>query len=123
MKRLFILFSGAILAFALSSCGVGSSILVNHNQNSTQVQLAGNNYKVVDKISGSAEVEYICLIGGLRQKQLYENAYSNMVGKANLINTSRALVNIVSEEHIGGVPPFYYKRTITFTAHVIEFTR
>ncbi|MEO9871428.1 MAG: DUF6567 family protein [Ekhidna sp.] len=44
-----------------------------------------------------------------------------MVNKAELTG-SRALVNIMTEEHIGGVPPFYYKRTINVSAHVIEFT-
>jgi hypothetical protein len=29
----------------------------------------------------------------------------------------------VTEEHLGGVPPFYYTRTITVSASVIEFTK
>jgi hypothetical protein len=116
------LFVFALLT-TVTSCGVNSAIFINHNQNATQVQLTSNNYKVVDKISGSAEVKYICLIGGSSQKQLYENAYSAMVNKANLINSSRALINVVTEEHVGGVPPFYFTRTVTFTAHVIEFTK
>jgi hypothetical protein len=123
MKKILSI-SLAVLTIALmSSCGVGNAIIVNHNQNSTQVQLSGKNFKVVDKVSGNAEVKYICLIGGLKQKQMYENAYSAMVSKANLASGARALVNIVTEEHIGGVPPFYYKRTVTLSAHVIEFTQ
>lgn len=112
-----------IIIMLFSSCGVNSALVLNHNINNTQVQLSSNNYRVVDRISGSAEVEYILLIGGLNKKQLYENAYSAMVSKANLINSSRALVNVVTEEHIGGVPPFWYKRTITVSANVIEFTK
>lgn len=114
-------FAVLIMAF-LSSCGVNHALVLNTNQNTTQVQLGSNNFKVVDKVSGSAQVEYIFMIGGVRKTQLYENAYAAMVAKANLINGSKALVNIVTEEHLGGVPPFYFKRTITVSAHVIEFT-
>ena len=115
-------FAVLIMAF-LSSCGVNHALVLNTNQNTTQVQLGSNNFKVVDKVSGSAQVEYIFMIGGVRKTQMYENAYAAMVAKANLINGSKALVNIVTEEHLGGVPPFYFKRTITVSAHVIEFTR
>lgn len=107
----------------LSSCGFNSALVLNHNQNNTQVQLASNNYKVIDKVSGSAEVEYILMIGGMNKRQLYENAYSEMISKANLINSSRALINFVTEEHVGGVPPFYFRRTLTVSANVIEFTK
>ena len=112
----------AAMAF-MSSCGVNHATIVNHNQNSTQVQLTSNNFKVLQKVSGSAEVEYVFMFGGMNKKQLYENAYSNMVDKASLLNSSRALINLVTEEHVGGVPPFYYKRTVTVSAYVIEFTK
>jgi len=111
------------LAALFSSCGVSSALILNHNQNNTQVQLASNNFKVLDKVIGTADVTYIFMIGGLNTRQLYENAYSAMMDKANLTGSSKALVNIVTEEHIGGVPPFYYKRTITVSAHVIEFIK
>lgn len=118
------IFAGLIaLSMILTSCGVNNSIILNHNQNSTQVQLSSDNFRVIDKVTGSAEVEYIFMIGGLDKRQLYENAYSAMVSKANLTNAPRALVNIVTEEHIGGVPPFYYKRTVTVSAHVVEFIK
>ena len=107
----------------LSSCGFNNALIVNHNQNNTQVQLSTNNFKVIDKVYGKAEITYICLIGGLDTRQAYENAYSDMLGKANLTGSSKAVINVITEEHLGGVPPFYYKRTITVSAHVIEFTR
>jgi hypothetical protein len=108
-------------ALLFSSCGVNSALILNQNQNSTQVHLSSNNYRIVDKVTGSAEVAYILLIGGADKSQLYENAYTEMANKANLLNSSKALINIVTEEHIGGLPPFYYKRTITISANVIEF--
>lgn len=111
-----------ISALLLSSCGTGTALIVNQNLNTTQVNLGSNNYKVVGSATGTCEVEYILLIGGLSQRQIYQNAYSDMVSKASLGSGSRALINVVSEEHIGGVPPFYFKRTITVSANIIEFT-
>ncbi len=112
-----------ILAVAtLSSCGVGAAYVFNHNQNNTQVHLSENNYEIIERVTGSAEVDYIFAIGGLKKKQLYANAYSQMLDEANL-NGSKAITNVVTEEHFGGLPPFYVKRTITVSGYVIEFTR
>jgi hypothetical protein len=44
-----------------------------------------------------------------------------MLEKANLISGSKAVVNVVTEEHFGGIPPFFIKRTISVRGHVIEF--
>jgi hypothetical protein len=123
MKKIVLILSSVSMLIFLNSCGINMSSIVNHNLNNTQVQLSNNNFKVVDKISGSSEVSYVLIFGGINKKQLYENAYSAMVNKANLTTGSRALINIVTEEHIGGVPPFYYTRTVTVSAHVIEFTK
>ena len=92
----------------LNSCGINYANVVNHNQNATQVHLASNNFKVVDKVSGTAEVSYVLIFGGVNRKQLYKNAYTEMINSANLVSGSKALVNVLSEEHLGGVPPFYY---------------
>ena len=123
MKKIAYLVVIIIVTVIFSSCGMNSAFILNHNQSATNVQLSSNNFKVVDKVSGNAEVKYILMIGGLNKRQLYENAYSAMINKANLLNSSKALINIVTEEHFGGFPPFYYKRTITVSANVIEFTK
>lgn len=122
MKKLT--FSSIAIALLLSftSCGVNSALVLNSNQNSTQVHLSSSNYQIVDKVSGSADVSYVLIFGGLNKTKLYENAYTKMVNSADL-SGSKALVNIMTEEHLGGFPPFYYTRTITVSAHVIEFTR
>lgn len=112
-----------LLAIGLSSCGVGAAYISNHNQNSTQVHLTKNNYKVVSQIQGSSAVDYVLIFGGMNKTQLYAQAYANMIKEASLDLGSRAIVNLVTEEHLGGVPPFYYTRTITVSAHVIEFTQ
>jgi PBP1b-binding outer membrane lipoprotein LpoB len=111
------------LTVFLSSCGIGTAFVNNHNVNTTQVQLSGNNFRVIDQVSGSSEDSYVFAIGGKRKRQLYENAYSAMMKKANMLNGSKAVTNIVTEEHVSGFAPFYIKRTITVSAQVIEFTR
>lgn len=121
MIRFSLLLFAIGLMTLLSSCGVNSSFILNHNQNITHVQLSENNFRVVDKVTGSAESTYVLFFGGLNKTQLYENAYSSMMDKANLMNESKTIINPVTEEYLGGVPPFYYKRIITVHAHVIEF--
>lgn len=122
MKRT-IAFLLIIILPTITSCGVGASIIVNQNLNTTHVHLGSDNYKVIGSAVGTSEVQYIMLIGGLKKKQLYQNAYADMVSKANLDSGSKALINVVTEEHVGGVPPFYVKRKITVSASVIQFTR
>ena len=46
-----------------------------------------------------------------------------MMNKANLLNGSKALVNVMTEEHVSGFAPFYVRSTITVSAQVVEFTR
>lgn len=123
MKKLFLPFAAIAITLVSTSCGVSNAFVLNQNQNSTQVHLSTNNYQVVEKVRGSADVTYVLIFGGKNKKQLYANAYAQMIEQANLSSGSRALVNMVTEEHVGGVFPFYYKRTITTSAQVIEFTR
>jgi hypothetical protein len=121
VKKVFLatLAVGTLLLF--NSCGISSALVINDNQNSTQVQLTTNNYRVIERITGSAEVEYVFLIGGMGQRQLYENAYSAMLQKANM--TGGSIINVMTEESLSGFFPFFHTRTITVSAYVIEFTR
>ena len=112
-----------LLTAFFSSCGIGTALVTNHNQNATEVHLSGNNFKVIDQVSGSSEVSYVLAIGGMNKRQLYENAYSAMMKKANLLNSSKAIINVTTEEHFSGFVPFFVKRTITVSAQVVEFTR
>ena len=123
MKKTVAILTGIILLISMNSCGVNNALMINQNNNSTEVHLTTNNYRVVEKVSGNAEVNYVLFFGGMNKTQLFENAYAAMVDNADLESGSRALINVVSEDHVGGVPPLFYKRTVTFTAHVIEFTR
>ena len=123
MKKLAIVIGVMVSTVALSSCGVSNAFVLNQNMNSTQVQLSQKNYEVVGKALGDSEVSYVLVFGGAKKRRLFENAYAEMVENANLTSGAKALTNIVTEEHIGGVPPFYYTRTVTVSANVIEFTR
>jgi hypothetical protein len=123
MKKISVYSVFFLLAAFLSSCGIGTAVVSNHNQNATEVHLSGNNFKVIDYVNGSSEAAYVLAIGGMNKRQLYENAYSMMIKKANLLNGSKAIVNVMTEEHISGFAPFFVRRTITVSAQVIEFTK
>jgi len=123
MKKISIYSVVILIAVFFSSCGIGTALVTNHNQNATEVHLSGNNFKIIDQVSGSSEVSYIMAIGGMSKRQLYENAYSSMMKKANLLNGSKAIINVMTEEHVSGFAPFFVRRTITVSAQVVEFTR
>lgn len=123
MKKISIYSVFLLLTAFLSSCGIGTALVTNHNQNATEVHLSGNNFKVIDQVSGSSEASYVFAIGGVNKRQLYENAYSTMMKKANLLNGSKAIINVMTEEHFSGFAPFFVRRTITVSAQVVEFTR
>ena len=123
MKKIVIYSVFLLLAAFASSCGIGTALVTNHNQNATEVHLSGNNFKVIDQVSGSSEVSYVLAIGGMNKRQLYDNAYSTMMKKANLLNGSKAIINVMTEEHLSGFAPFFVRRTITVSAQVVEFTR
>ena len=59
-----------LLATFLNSCGIGHAYVTNHNQNATEVHLSGNNFNVIDQVSGSSETSYVMAIGGMNKWQL-----------------------------------------------------
>lgn len=122
MKRTIKVIVCLALIGSLGSCGVNKAWVLNQNQNTTEVNLGSNNFKVVGRVEGTSDVGYVLIFGGKNKKQMYNDAYSEMLEKADLASGSRTLSNILTEEHIGGVPPFFFKRTLTISANVIEFT-
>ncbi|NJO92043.1 MAG: hypothetical protein HC831_26010 [Chloroflexia bacterium] len=121
MKKVLNVLSVLVIVMLVSSCGVNYALVDHQNQLSTQVQLKEANYKIVGRVSGSSEVSYVLFFGGLKKKQLYFDAYSKMLEAAKLEGTSRAIINVLVEEHAGGFPLFFVKRTLTVSAHVVEF--
>ena len=65
---------------------------------------------------------YIFGIGGHSNKALIEKAKSKMLENANLIGGARAIINLTTESHISIIYPIYFKRTITVSGHIVEFT-
>ena len=123
MKQIKFLALFLIALPLLHSCGVNQALVLNHNQNSTQVQLSEANFRNVGRVMGTDSVSYVLIFGGMKKKQMYQRAYAAMLDKAELGSGARAVVNVVTEEHVGGVIPLFYKRTLTVSGQVIEFTR
>ncbi|XOV92900.1 MAG: DUF6567 family protein [Bacteroidota bacterium] len=122
MKNTVKVIMSLALIVGLGSCGVNRAWVFNQNQSTTEVHLGGNNFRVVDQVKGTAEVSYVLIFGGAKKKALYDEAYAAMIDNAEMKVGSRALTNVLTEEHVGGVPPFFYTRTVTVRANLIEFT-
>jgi ABC-type oligopeptide transport system substrate-binding subunit len=123
MKKLTFLLIILAISGLLSACSVNYAYVLNHNHNNTQVHLGSNNYQIIKRVSGSATASYVFVFGGLNKKRLYEEAYTEMLKDADLTSGAKALINVLTEERLGGAPPFYYERTVTVSSHVIEFMK
>lgn len=124
MKNLIItMLALSSMAVLTSSCGVSSALELNQHNSVTNVTLCEANFKVAGRVKGSASQKYILMIGGINKTGLYATAKSELMNNAGLTGSSKALVNITAEEHTAGVPPFYIKRTVTYSADVIEFEK
>ena len=44
-----------------------------------------------------------------------------MLENANLTGSSKAIINVTTESHNTLVVPFLYQKTVTVSAHIIEF--
>lgn len=119
MKKIYqLLFCGALVAL-FASCGVSMPMTSNLNENQTQVQLAGKNYKIVKQVSGEAQASYVLGIGGMSNKALAKNSYAEMVKAAELTG-SQAIINVTTEEN-NLFALVYIKRNIRTYGTVIEF--
>lgn len=118
-KILSIVFFTSIL---MTSCGIHSAMVRNINNNTTNVALSRKNFKVIDRVCGESTAIYVLGIGGLSNKALIEKAKTKMLENANLIGSSKAIINVTTESHMTLVVPFFYQKTVTVSAHIIEFT-
>jgi cell division GTPase FtsZ len=121
MKNFKTILSVLIISVLLSGCGVQHAFVLNSNNNVTNVELSKKNFKVVEKVTGSSTARYIFGIGGINEKALIENAKSEMLLNANLEGAARAIVNITIEEDMTFYF-VYFKRTVTVSGHIVEFT-
>ena len=122
MKIIKIISIVFLTSMLMTSCGIHSARVGNLNSNVTNVELSKKNFKVVDKVSGTSTATYIFGIRGHSNKALIEKAKSKMLENANLIGGARAIINLTTESHISIIYPIYFKRTITVSGHIVEFT-
>ena len=120
MKKVFSLFLVVTLLFSFSSCGIHSGLTTNVNNHTTNVVLGQNNFKVIQKVVGTASGTSVFGIGG-SFKPLIEKARAKMLESADLIGTSRAVINETVEINKKNYVGIVNVRTVTVSAYVIEF--
>ena len=119
MKKFFSICAFVAATLSLTGC-VGVANTVSNNLTQTQVVLSDNNFKVVGQAYGEASATYICFIGGLSRKALYNNAVSEMTKNANL-KGSQTLTNTTMHYSSQMITPFYVKVTCSASATIVQF--
>lgn len=122
MKKALLFFTLFIALFGMTSCSVHDGMTRNLNQNTTNVILQDNNYTIVQKVRGESEANYVFYFGGFRKKGLIEEARANMLENANLIGSSRAVINETVETSYTTFAGIYSKVKVTVSGYVVEFT-
>lgn len=115
-----ILFVGMV--WFLSGCAIYSDLTTNVNNHSTEVVLTENNFRVVEDVIGEATASYVFGIGGLTTKNLTAEARKNMLSKANMIGSSKALINETLEIRRSKFP-FFGRYRVIVSGQIIEFTK
>jgi len=83
--------------------------------------LSKKNFKVIESVQGESEAIYIFGIGGLSKKAMIAEAKANMLTNANIVGSSKAIIN-ETVEIIHSLFPFFRKYKVTVSAHIVEFT-
>jgi hypothetical protein len=111
-----------VTVLSLSSCyGTHVGVGTNVNSNTTLVVLKSNNYKVIQKVSGTASGVTFMGVGG-EFRALVENARGDMLRSAGLIGSSRAIINETIESNFNHYLGIIHVKTVTVSGYVIEFT-
>lgn len=119
MKKFLSICAFVAATLSLTGC-VGVAGTVSNNLTQTQVVLSDDNFKVVGQAYGEASATYICGIGGLSRKALYNNAVSTMTRNANL-KGSQTLTNTTMHYSAQMITPFYVKVTCSASATIVQF--
>lgn len=122
MKRVYLLVPFFVFTLLFSSCGFHNGLTSNFNNHNTEVVLSEANYTIVDSVMGSAKASYILGLGGVSKKSLIAEAKAEMLRNANLVGSSKAIINETVEVHTS-IVWFVRTKTITVSAHVIEFNQ
>lgn len=123
MRKLLLLLTVVVTLFGATSCSLQSPMTTNLNQNSTEVVLQDNNYTIVQKVRGEAESSYVFCIGGFRKAGLIEEARANMLENANMIGSSKAIINETVEMEVTSYLGVYNVLTVTVSGFVVEFNK
>ena len=122
MKKLLMSFVLVLTLFGVSSCSLQDPMTRNLNQNLTNVVLQDNNFKIVQKVRGEAQADYLFYFGGFRKKGLIEEARAEMLENANLIGSSRAVINENVEMSVTSFAGIFSYVKVTVSGYVVEFT-
>lgn len=118
-KSLFLVL--VVIMFGMTSCSLHDGLTHNLNQNSTNVVLQDNNYTIVQKVRGESQADYFFYFGGFRKKGLIEEARADMLENANLIGSSKAVINETVETSYTTFCGIYSNVKITVSGYVVEF--
>ena len=118
-KSLFFFFF--VIMFGMTSCSLHDGLTHNLNQNSTNVVLQDNNYTIVQKVRGESQADYFFYFGGFRKKGLIEEARADMLENANLIGSSKAVINETVETSYTTFCGIYSNVKVTVSGYVVEF--
>ncbi len=119
-----LLIGSVCLVLLTTGCVVTRDALTfsSRNENTTEVVLAKNNYKVVSTVSGEISQNYLFgFIGGFSKKAMRESAISDMYKNANLTG-AQAIIYINVSFKYELVLPLFMKTTAVASGIVIEFT-
>lgn len=117
MKTKITILAFVLLGLLFNGCSVTSGVLGNSTQ--TQVVLKGNNYKVLESVTGQASASYIFFIGKSAQN-VVDRARRDMIQKANLTGSSKAIINITVDTRFK-VFLIWYMKTVYVSGDVIMF--
>lgn len=121
MKKLLTFSLLLALILGMTSCSLHDGMTHNVNQSSTNVVLSQDNYKIVQKVRGEAQADYFFYFGGFRKNGLIEEARADMLENANLVGSSRAVINETVETSLSTFCGIYSYVKVTVSAYVIEF--
>ena len=119
MKKIFFILIG--ITFFFSSCGIHSGLTTNSNNHTTEIVLSKKNFKVIESVQGESEALYVFGIGGISKKAMIAEARANMFKKANIVGSSKAIINETFEIKYS-LFLLVGKYKVTVTGHIIEFT-
>lgn len=112
-------FLSAIMLIIANGCSLTRGSIGHSIQ--TQVHLSSNNFKVVGSVTGDAMAASIFGIG-VNQKNLTDQARRNMIEKANLAGTSKAIINVTTDVRSTWFL-IWESKTIYVSGEIVEFTK